>query len=114
MLGTQVVQSPSPSPSTTVLGVQFNKEPTLPVTGTNVLPLVLAAVFCYLLGAFALMVSSKQTPRFVTASLAAARRLGPGRRSQEHDHRVVGEFLSEMKSWFVEDDDQRSPDPDDD
>lgn len=91
--------NPSPSPSTTVLGVQFNKEPTLPVTGTNLLPLIVAALFCYFLGAFILMAASKQTPRFVTASVAAVRRLSSGK---DHPRQVAREFLSEMKSWFVE------------
>lgn len=63
ILPTQVVRSPSaptPAPSTSVLGLQITRKPILPVTGFNLVPVLMAAVVAYLFGLLALALSSKR------------------------------------------------------
>lgn len=54
---TQAIRTPSPSPS--ILGITV-KKPILPVTGINILPMLMIAVVAYLFGALALALSSKR------------------------------------------------------
>jgi hypothetical protein len=50
----------TPTPGTSVLGVSQSRKPTLPVTGSNALPLLLFAGMCYAFGAVALKVASRR------------------------------------------------------
>ena len=50
----------TPTPGTSVLGASQTRRSTLPVTGSNALPLVLFAGMCYAFGAVALKVASRR------------------------------------------------------
>lgn len=50
----------TPTPGASVLGVSQSRRSTLPVTGSNALPLVLFAGMCYAFGAVALKVASRR------------------------------------------------------